>query len=151
MVHTMPQGPSTLSVFHSSLPSSYDPAVQGAVYVIDYTDDCKLLGASPYASLPPFTTTLMLEQGARRYLVTPAIDCGVAVWATAKGQTSLVPSDFVLSSGPACAAGESCPDFSASAAPLRFGYARASAAPASAASAAIDHGIDNWKVTVWRR
>jgi hypothetical protein len=152
MLHAMPAGPSTISVFHSSLSSTYDPSVQGAVNVIDYNDDCKLLGPSPYASASvlPFTTTLMVEQGGRCYLATPPVSCGVAAWVTAQGLTSLRPSDFVINSGPACGAGESCPDFSASAATLRFGYARATAAPASAGAATIDHGIDNWKVTVWR-
>jgi len=49
---------------------------------------------------------------------------------------------------PPCAAGESCPDFSATAAPMRFGYWRISY---GMTGDTIAHGIDNWKVTVWRR
>jgi hypothetical protein len=65
-------------------------------------------------------------------------------------QSSLAAQDFVLLDGPACGAGDSCPDFSASAAPLRFGFVRNSQALAGVAGT-IAHGIDNWKVTVWRR
>jgi hypothetical protein len=55
----------------------------------------------------------------------------------------LPPADFRLFDGPACATGEACPDFSASAAPMRFGYWRiVFAAPGQSAA----HGIDNWKV-----
>ena len=44
--------------------------------------------------------------------------------------------------------GETCPDFSASAAPMRFGYWRISF---GGPGGSIAHGIDNWKVTVWKR
>ena len=65
-----------------------------------------------------------------------------------KDMRSLAPADFRLFDGPACATGEACPDFSASGAPMRFGYWRASLGNPGGS---IAHGIDNWKVTLWKR
>jgi hypothetical protein len=52
-----------------------------------------------------------------------------------------------LLEGPTCSAGQVCPDLSGNAPPLRFGFVRF----AQANSTPTVHGIDNWKVTVWRR
>ena len=59
-------------------------------------------------------------------------------------------SDFVQLNGPACGSGPSCPDFSASGAPLRFGFERRVGLPASVPAGTIEHGMDNWKISVWR-
>ena len=148
MVHVMPQGPSTLSVFHASSSSSYDPGSQGAIHVIDYVEDCIVQGntSSTYA----VDSNILIEQAGRRYGAVGALYCPASTWTTMPLRSSLSASDFVLIDGPACAAGESCPDFSATAKQLRFGFARHSQATAGPAGT-IQHGIDNWKVTVWRR
>jgi hypothetical protein len=69
-------------------------------------------------------------------------------WTHEASRGSLTPDDFMIFDGPACGVGESCPDFSATAAPMRFGYFRIAF---GVAGDSIGHGIDNWRVTVWRR
>ena len=91
---------------------------------------------------------MTIEQGARRYLWNVPESCTRGSWTAAMGRASLVASDFSLVDGPACGAGERCPDFSVNAAPLRFGYRRLAY---GVGGDTIVHGIDNWRVTVWRR
>ena len=124
----------------------YDPSEHGAVYVIDYAEDCSALNPSEFLST---TSQLLLQQGTRTYVaigITPY--CVAAAWAPVANLASLRVSEFALLDGPACAAGESCPDFSAKALPLHFGYRRISFA---SAGVEVSHGIDNWRVTVWPR
>jgi hypothetical protein len=125
---------------------SYDPTVQGAVRVIDYAEDCIALAPRDLT----FTDSqLLLQQGARNYISAVLTDpCLAADWRPVASRASLTAADFVLLDGPACAAGEACPDFSAQALPLRFGYRRISFATPGAE---VAHGIDNWRVTVWPR
>jgi hypothetical protein len=57
-------------------------------------------------------------------------------------------ADFALLDGTACSAGGGCPDFSAGAAPLRFGLLVViTSYPAEAAA----YGIDSWQLRIWRR
>jgi hypothetical protein len=145
MTFQVPAGNGNARVFYSSLPSTYDPATQGAVYVIDYSEDCiDLVPGFPGSSL----SNLVIEQGGRRFLSNTFDGCNATTWRTGVNRASLARGDFRLFDGPACAAGETCPDFSASAAPMRFGYWRMSVGDPGAS---IAHGIDNWKVTVWKR
>lgn len=147
MTHQMSQGPSSLRVFHSSLTATYDPPSQGAIYVIDYAEDCIALSSTTPGFL--MDSGLLIEQSGRRYLAARTDYCQPPTWSTTL-RSSLRAKDFVLFDGPACGAAEACPDFAASAAPLRFGYVRHSTLSFGAAGS-IEHGIDNWKVTVWRR
>ncbi len=145
--HTMPPGLSSLRVFHASQSASYDPAVQGAVHVIDYTEDCIIASNSTSTAL--IDSNLLIEQAGRRYVATGLTYCQSPSWVTLPPRSSFGASDFVLIDGPPCGVGESCPDFAASASALRFGFVRHS--QATGAGGTIVHGIDNWKVTVWRR
>jgi len=134
-------------VGHSSTAATYDPRTQGAILVIDYAEDGFALGSS-YVQFT--NSALLLEQGGRRYIATTRdsysrID---SVWGVSQSTSSLHASDFALYDGPACQAGESCPDFSNLGAPMRFGYWRLSS---GSPGASVTHGIDNWKVTVWKR
>ena len=95
--------------------------------------------------------TLLLEQGERRYVTVASMLCTAAVRAAADGFVSLGVADFMQVDGPVCPAGASCPDFSASAAPLRFGFTRRVALSAGQPAGTVAHGLDNWKLTVWRR
>jgi len=141
----VPAGSGSARVFSSSLASTYDPATQGAVYAIDYSEDCiDLPPGYPGSTL----SSLVIEQGGRRFLSNTSDGCLATTWRTGADRASLAPGDFRLFDGPACAAGETCPDFSASAAPMRFGYWRISF---GGPGGSIAHGIDNWKVTVWKR
>jgi hypothetical protein len=133
-------------VFYTSLAATYDPRVQGAIRAIDYAED----GISLTPNTSTFTeSALLLEQSGRTYIGNqrPRSDVLPSTWSPIASQSSLLATDFGLLDGPACAAGESCPDFSASAAPMRFGYWRISF---GIQGDTIVHGIDNWKVTVWR-
>lgn len=136
-------GSGVSNVTHLWLAATHDPAAQGAIRVIDYVEDCVLLNPSDTNFVE---TGAFIEQGGRRYL-SDASACNRAGWAGV-ALYSLRPQDFRQFDGPACNVGESCPDFSATGAILRFGYVRhAFASPGES----LQHGIDNWKVTVWRR
>jgi hypothetical protein len=148
MQHTMPAGPSALSVFHASQSATYDPTSLGAIYVIDYAEDCIMTSNSTSTYL--VDSNLLMEQAGRRYAAVGPPYCQSPGWIALPPRLSFGAKDFVLIDGPACSAGESCPDFSGSAKPLRFGFVRHSQATAGVAGAIV-HGIDNWKVTVWRR
>ena len=95
--------------------------------------------------------TLLLEQGVRRYVTVASMLCTAAVRAAADGFVSLGVADLMQVDGPVCPAGASCPDLSASVAPLRFGFTRRVALSAGQPAGTVAHGLDNWKLTVWRR
>lgn len=143
-----PLGAASARVGYLSTSARYDPRLSGAVYVIDYAEDCN----SVQASTGVFTEAwLLLEQGGRQYVGNArgeSAACSLVGWHAMRSQGSLRAQDFVRVDGPACAVGESCPDFSASALPMRFGMARQSYATPGFT---VFHGIDNWRVTVWRR
>jgi hypothetical protein len=140
-------------VFHASQSVAYDPASAGQIYVIDYEEDCMIIQRG--TTMVSTTSRLMIEQAGRRYVPSglrlgerSGFDsCASTSWSLMQ-RSSLGSQDFTLFDGPACGAGESCPDFSATGQPIRFGYIRSSS---GGPGASITHGIDNWKVTVWRR
>jgi hypothetical protein len=143
----MTPGPSRMTLFNTYLGASYDPATQGAVRVVEFSLDCQALpGALGVGPL------LLLEQGRRHYIAGGPILCGASTWSHA----TLIPGsfqagDFFQFDGPACAVGESCPDFSATGPVIRFGYFNDNQGTAGFAGAAGGLGVDNWKVSVWRR
>ena len=137
----------TGTVGYTSLAGGYAPQAQGAVYVIDYSEDGLSLETS---STRTERSALLLDQAGRRYMAAPADSyarLGMA-WDVGQDTPSLRAQDFILLDGPACQAGESCPDFTAAGASMRFGFWRT---VTGAAGATVSHGIDNWKVTVWPR
>jgi hypothetical protein len=141
----VPQGAGSARVFYTSVSAAYQPQSQGAIKVIDYAEDCILLSTSPtvYAQ-----SQFFIEQSGRRYLTSTTPTCTLTRWTSVTTLGSLTALDFYRFDGPVCQAGESCPDFSANGAPMRFGYLRAAL---GSPGDSIAHGIDNWKVTVWRR
>lgn len=149
MTVALTAGASSLRVFNTSQAASYDPKSQGAIYTIDFAEDCIITSSSP--SIAAVDSKMMIEQSGRKYTTGATIGCSAPAWSHFSGWPSLGIGDFVLVDGPACGAGESCPDFSATAAPLQFGYLRDARQAASAPAGSIGHGIDNWKVAVWRR
>jgi hypothetical protein len=147
MTITMPAGPSKLITFHTLAAAVYDPASQGPVYLVDFTQDCLVLPGT-LGAVP----TLLIEQDGRRYISGGPTLCGASTWSN----TVLIPgtfgaADFVQVDGPGCVAGESCPNFSATGNPIRFGFANSNEALAGTAGVSGGFGVDNWKVTVWRR
>jgi hypothetical protein len=147
MTHTLPGVLQSLGVLHLSDSAVYDPAASGAIHVVDYAEDCARLSAGNSNFL--VWSTLLIEQAGRRYRPKLPVSnaCDSATWTPLREASSLSAADFELLDGPACPSGQACPDFSASAPPIRFGFVRF----AQASTTPTVHGIDNWKVTVWRR
>jgi hypothetical protein len=149
MTYSMSAGPSTLRVFHTNSSATYEPASQGAIYVVDFSEDCIALSldTSNYVA----ASNLLIEQGGRRYKSAGDNYCSSPTWSEMPQRFSLGVKDFVQVDGPVCGDGASCLDFSINGKPLRFGFVRDAAVPSRFAAGTIVHGIDNWKVTVWRR
>ncbi|MDO9075786.1 MAG: immunoglobulin domain-containing protein [Rubrivivax sp.] len=144
----VPAGAGSTRLSFLSTAAVYDPRQQGAIAAIDYAEDCNAVLASDTAYTESW---LALEQAGRHYVANARGSipiCVLAGWRPVASLGRLVERDFTFVAGPACVAGEACPDFAAAALPLRFGFARQSyAAPGQT----VPHGIDNWRVTVWRR
>lgn len=137
---TVPAGQGSVAVDHLSAQAVHDPATDGAIRVIDYAEQC--------VASSPSEAALLVEQGGRRYSGWPSAPCASTVWGEPIRQLALGPDDLTLLGGEPCPAGRACPDFSAAGAPLRFGYRRLLPAQPGATA---EQGIDNWRVTVWRR
>ena len=155
VTYVMPQTPASVRLFHTPVSGVYDPAAQGAIYVIDFALDCVRLAFEGVNQSP--SVIGMIEQGGRRFI--PASDtyawlwyCNQnSYWETVTPISSVSVGEFALTDGPACGPAEACPDFSAQAAPIRVGFMTSVAVNSSAPPGSIVQGIDNWKVTVWRR
>ena len=150
MTFNLSAGASSLRMFNLSSAPAYDPTLQGPIKVIDFAEECSVSSASRAISL--VNSSLLLVQGNRQYLTRVLSACSNNNgWNPRQREPSLTSADFVLAAGPACATDEPCPDFSTTAAPMRFGYMRAAAQAAGSPAGVIVHGIDNWQVSVWRR
>ncbi len=90
------------------------------------------------------------QQGGRLFASRSEFYCNSYGWTTA-AFPSLTLGDFVQLSGHACAAGESCPDFSGSGGVIQLGFARRAALAASEPGTTIKHDVDNCSVHIWRR
>jgi hypothetical protein len=153
VTYALPGPAGAIRVFHASLAAAYDPATQGAVYVVDFALDCVRTRFEGSAQVPVARPTI--EQAGRRYVPMPPGGDGWAYcgpsWAPAPALRSVAAGEFVLVDGPACAAGEACPDFSAQAAPIRLGFETAIDVGVVTSPVTVVQGIDNWRVAVWRR
>ena len=78
------------------------------------------------------------------------LERGTAVTGGRQGRRkqSLLPTDFQRLDGTPCRAGEPCVDYGA---PLTVGFVTEFAISGSNSGGALTPGVDNWKVTVWRR
>ena len=148
MTHVMTAGPSSLRVYHTTPLATYNPATQGSIYHIDYREECNMQGT--FADEYHLTSQLLVEQGGRKYIYNFPQTCSSTNWKLL-GFNSIGQSNLTLYEGSACGANESCPDFSASAPPLRFGYLRRTVFSEAALAQTLNHSIDNWRVSVWRR
>ena len=153
VVYLLNAVPSTVQVFHLARAALYDPSLQGAIYTIDFSEDCLRLSVDR----EPYTTPL-LQQGPRRFVGNSLHrrSCVPNQWDATAIRRSMNEADFVQVDGPPCPGGQTCPDFSAGGQPIALGLMSAarltsSSSLAPGAVATFAHGFDNWKVTVWRR
>lgn len=125
--------------------ATYDPAQDGQILSIDYAEDALyVLGPSwgeGQGSGP------CLWQDGERYVAYYITDRPNA-W-TRLGRSSLVPDDFyrVDCSKPGCADWLVHPDFSASGAPIEFGFWRGTST-SNGYDYNITIGLDNWSIVV---
>lgn len=151
-VFDAPRG--SVRLYHESLPSTYDPATLGAISALDFSFNCVKLSASAtglFADVIP-----MIRQGGRRFIANfQGWDwrtlCVSSSWSDSLVVAGLRSDDFTLADGPACGPGEVCPDFSAQGEPMRMGLSTGVDATSASSAGTIAQGIDNWKLTIWRR
>lgn len=149
--YELPQAPGSIHVLHTWLASTYDPVAQGAIHVIDFALSCTRVSFDG-AGQVPFVAP-MIEQGGRRFVGAAAYEFGLycgPVW-TSLSAASIAANEFTLVDGPACGAGETCPDFSVQGAPLRLGFQTSVDLGPGSSTGSIVQGVDNWRATVWRR
>ncbi len=147
ITNQMPSGPSSIHVFQTSLSSTYDPATQGAIYGIDFAQDCNRLSASTVSET---LASPMFEQGGRWFAPSSWGGTCAPIWLTVRW-LSLRADEFSVLAGPACAANQACPDFSPGAAPLHFGFVSRVNVWAGDVAGVVGMGVDNWMVSVWRK
>lgn len=151
VTYQIPAAPGSVRLLHTSSAAVYDPAAQGAVYVIDFSVDCRKLSfTGVIAELLP-----MIEPGSRRYVPTALNGDARALcfdpdWRSLS-VASVAAGEFMLVDGPACNAGEACPEFSRQGLPIRLGFAASASLQASQSTDPVVQGIDGWKATVWPR
>ena len=134
----------------------YDPATQGAIYLIEFSLDCNNIAVTRYQSFSNYWL-LTLEQGGRRFMPdrNAAATCYSPGWFT-RGWFGFGAAAFKSVDGPPCYARATCPDFSSQGLPLRLGMAYTvqlrSPLPAAGAVSAphYEQALDNFKATVWR-
>jgi len=138
MTHVLPASTS-IGVAHRFLGASYDPASQGAIDSLDYTEDHIELS-------PPFTgaaigATPALFQGGT-WFFGPDLTFSNLTWQSVV-LTGLTASDF--------SAGGSNPDFSAAGDMLYFGFWRSNSNSSTTTGYTTVSGIDNWSFTIHGR
>lgn len=141
--YDLPATVGEVDIYHGKPSATYYPASQGAIYLIEFAIDCKSAWSSSSVTYSP-----MVEQGGRRF----AYDnlgrfyCASGSW---RGMGGLLSTQLI--SGPACGPGETCPDYSALAAPLQFGFMILARSASPGHPEQVVNDYDNWKVKVWRR
>jgi len=161
LVQELPGGPLFAVFVSGSRTIVYEPAVLGAIYGLEFACDISLLAPSGADVQGWVGAGLLLEQGGRRYLESGSgcqLDLHEAPsgWKRTNGAFLGIvrqpATAFYIAEGPPCNAGQACPDFSAGAPPMRFGLVHTLNLPwALPAPGVAEYGIDNWKLTVWRR
>jgi hypothetical protein len=149
ITYQMTAGPSSLRLDHLAVGATYDPAAQGAIYTIDVAEECGRTSLPSVSTFTGPTLSPMFEQAGRTYQPRDWRGSCQLLW-TRMRVSSMKAGEFSFS-GPPCGANERCPDFSATAAPLRFGFTTNLALATGSPPGPVVQGIDNWKVTVWRR
>ena len=134
-VHIMP-GNATITVAHVYQGASYDPSIDGPIYVVDYDED-QIQETPPFPGAFINATPLVQQDGIFYY--GPDITFVNTSWLKL-ARPGLGANDFT-------SATNTHPDFSANGSLIRFGYARSNVNPGGIA-AQFRSGIDNWSVHV---
>jgi hypothetical protein len=147
----LPPPQSSVHIFFTSMSARWDPSSQGPILSVDFAEDC-----STVSSYLPFTMPL-IEQAGRRFTAPRSVGgtrgCRGTGWYAVQ-RPSFAQAHFVLVDGPTCSTGETCPDFSAAGAPMRFGHISMAALQSGVPGGEMvrfSYGIDNWQVSIWRR
>lgn len=138
MTHQLPKS-SNVSVQHFYLGASYDPGADGAIAAISYSED-RIQFHPPFGGAA--VGALFFVAQANRVHYANDITFTNTSWTNRK-LSCLEPDDFTLSGGV-------LPDFSASGAPLRFGFLRSNTNSSTSIDLELQHGIDNFRVVVFK-
>jgi hypothetical protein len=131
-------GTGHFSVAHVFAPAAWNPATQGAITFLDYSNDLAAPSFGQGTDSPPFLP-LVLQNGS--YYEPFANGPSSAAWHTFPA-AGILASQFNLSHPDGTADFSAHSDFSASGGPIKFGFATV-----AQASPTIG-GIDNWQFTV---
>jgi hypothetical protein len=151
ITNQMTAGASALQIDHLSAASTYDPRTQGAIYTIGLASEC--IEVSRAAGVVTQGTPLavpMFAQAGRTYRPREWYGYCRAGW-QGDNTGNRTADAFIQDSGPPCGPAEACPDFSATAPPLRIGFTSDVATAAGSATGTIVVGVDNWQTTIWRK
>ncbi len=148
--HNGAPGGGTTCTYALSMKDSavYDPSIEGGITSIDYEED-----ARPVAS--DQSTGPVICQGSDCYVSFAASTGPLGNWQTAQ-RGRLLPTDFVRldpSVGRNGLVSDDHPDFSATAAPLEFGFYRSvcvNGGTFGVGAGQAEAGIDNWSIRVNR-
>lgn len=141
------QGPGGLWVWHRFSGGSYDPAAEGAVTMIDYSEAHRKI--IPNNQTSQIGAHIGIEQDGHVYRVgfPPINGYRTTVW-TEETLDDLTQNDFILAPG-AAAGAPTRPDFSEDGAEIFLGFIRANSTPGTGVGN-LTHGIDNWRLVVYR-
>ena len=136
MIHTLFPN-STIYVWHiyTGPGGSYNPGQQGTIASLDFGQDRISISGKDVGAAVALT-----QNG--RYYIARYLSFNNTNWQR-EDQHCLQAANFVASDG----GPDGSPDFSSAGGPIQFGYARANPVPRLAADF-IEHGIDNWSVTI---
>ncbi|MBM0745055.1 hypothetical protein JOY44_26415 (plasmid) [Phormidium sp. CLA17] len=121
---------------HWRVGATYDPQAQGAIAAINYSEEAILINGFGEGQ----AAGLALRQNQQIYLPTSRLITPETSW-THKELNALQAQDFV-----AMGTTNQHPDFSATGAPIQFGFFRANTT--TNAQYSIISGIDNWSVSI---
>ena len=143
--------PAKLLIEQLSTTASYTPAAQGAIRHVDFDIDCKALGDS--TSNAVIWTMPLIEQDGRRFVAAESrwSTCSSDTWVPVLTRAAIGTDEFQKVSGPDCATGVACPDFGPGGTTMRLGYAHFTSASTAASPGTRSRGVDNWRLTIWRR
>lgn len=142
-VNTVEPGMSTfVNILHRRLGWEYNPAVSGAIDHIDMAMDRKIFSITS-GGIPQFNLAVghvfRIYQDGAAYFATDGVTITDYEWET-HSRVALRAEDF--------GSPGNRPDFSASGAPISFGFTRSNTNTAQSVEVVSVHGVDNFVVTV---